>query len=98
MFPFGLGRGVAVADDTALYSESAGVKGGAAGKAWSIGGVALSETHALFRQCVDAGAGVSWIAGATEMIGTAGVDVDVENSHGGSQAPSLINAEGFEQA
>src|SRR5690606_17197810 len=78
----GLGGGAAVADHAGVDAEAPGIQGGARGQAGRVGGVAVFEHDALPGDPVDGGAGVAMVAVATEVVGTAGVDVDVEDAHG----------------
>lgn len=78
----GLGGGAAVANDAGLDAEAAAIHGGAGRQAGGVTGEALPEKHALAGDGVDVGGGVAVVAVATEVVGAAGVDVDVEDAHG----------------
>ena len=78
--------GATVADHTAVDAEHPRVKRGARRQAGGVGGVAIGETDGLAGEGVNVWRGVAVVAVASEMVGTQGVDVDVEDAHGATDS------------
>ncbi|OQA38216.1 MAG: hypothetical protein BWY52_03287 [Chloroflexi bacterium ADurb.Bin325] len=72
-----------VVDRAVMIAEPAGVQRGARGQARRIRHIAVLEPDALRGDPVEVGAGVPVIAVAAQVVGSQGVDVDIEDAgHG----------------
>lgn len=65
---------------------SAAEKGGSAGQTRRVGGKQPREANTLRCQLIDARRGVPVIAVAAQMIGAQRIDIDVKNTHKGSNS------------